>query len=93
MPPVIRKRGRPKGHLLTTIGLPSKKTKYASKPCSFERLGCRERERGKEECCELSMHVLYFIFITCKIEYYFMFIASDAGMVCIIGCSREVLRW
>jgi len=25
MPPVIRKRGKPKGHLLTTIGLPSKK--------------------------------------------------------------------
>ena len=61
MPPVIQKRGRPKDHLLTTIGLPSKKKKYTSKPCRFERLGCRERERGKEECCELSMHALHIL--------------------------------
>ena len=48
MPSVIKRRGRPKGHLLTTIGLPRKKGKstIAKKPCSFLKLHTSEKERG-----------------------------------------------
>lgn len=48
MPSVIKRRGQPKGHLLTAVGLPSKKGKSttAKKPCSFLKLHSSEKERG-----------------------------------------------
>ena len=49
MPPVIRTRGRPKGHQLTTIGLPLKKAKRQqgkNKPVQFLMLHTSEKERG-----------------------------------------------
>ena len=48
MPSMIKRSGRPKGHLLTAIGLPSKKRKraIAKKPCSFLKLHSSEKERG-----------------------------------------------
>ena len=35
MPPITKMRGWPKGHMLTTVGLPTRKGKAASKPTSF----------------------------------------------------------
>ena len=36
-PPVLKKRGRPKGHDCTTIGQPDKQLKRSNKPKSFSR--------------------------------------------------------
>ena len=45
--PVLKKRGRPRGHDLTTIGLPAKKAKKAStKPSTFSRLHTSKKEEG-----------------------------------------------
>ena len=47
MPPKIKRRGRPKGHQLTTIGLPAKKQKLErTKPCSFQKLHTSFKEIG-----------------------------------------------
>ena len=47
-PPVVKQRGRPRGHELTTIGLPAKKTKKEStkKPCSFTKVHVSKKEGG-----------------------------------------------
>lgn len=46
MPPLVKKRGRPKGHGLTTIGLPAKRArKEYKKPCSFSKLHVSEKEK------------------------------------------------
>ena len=48
LPPKIRKRGRPKGHDLTVIGLPKKKTKSADhKLTSFLMLHSCLKEKSK----------------------------------------------
>ena len=46
--PVVKRRGRPRGHDLTTIGLPAKKAKneVGKKPCSFRRLHTSMKEEG-----------------------------------------------
>ena len=48
MPSVMKSCGRPKGHLLTAIGLPSKRRKStkAKKLYSFLKLHSSEKERG-----------------------------------------------
>ena len=38
MPPILRKRGRPKGHELTVIGLPAKKKAKSGKVQPFIKL-------------------------------------------------------
>lgn len=50
VPPFVKKRGRPKGHGLTTIGLPAKRARKEvscfKKPCSFSKLHVSEKEKG-----------------------------------------------
>ena len=50
-PSVLKRRGRPKGHHLTTIGLPAKKkakkAEYAKRPTSFRKLHTSEKEEGE----------------------------------------------
>ena len=46
MPPVTKMRGRPKGHKLTTVGLPSRKGKAALKPTSFIDLHFSNKQKG-----------------------------------------------
>ncbi|CAI8036418.1 hypothetical protein GBAR_LOCUS20403 [Geodia barretti] len=49
VPPLVKKRGRPKGHGLTTIGLPAKRARKEllryKKPCSFSKLHVSEKEK------------------------------------------------
>ena len=42
------RRGRPRGHDLTTVGLPAKKAKKesAKKPCSFSKMHISKKEEG-----------------------------------------------
>lgn len=47
MPPVLKKRGRPKGAEKTVIGLPRKKAKKESRPVQFLKKIPIDRERGK----------------------------------------------
>ncbi len=51
-PPVMKRKGRPKGHELTTIGLPSKKAKKLTtgKPCTFSKSHCSRKEHGTCTC-------------------------------------------
>lgn len=51
IPPIIRKRGRPKGHEVTAIGLPKKKMKASDKAGKdklqpFIRLHTSVKEKG-----------------------------------------------
>lgn len=52
VPPVVKRRGRPKGHLLTVCGLPAKKckgTKNLKKPTSFQLMHSSEKEKGMKK--------------------------------------------
>ena len=56
MPPKVKKRGRPKGLQLTTIGLPAKKqrtegTNSMKKPCSFQKLRASFKDKGIVSMC------------------------------------------
>lgn len=48
-PPVMKRKGRPRGNELTSIGLPSKKAKKQAtgKPCSFSKMHSSRKEQGK----------------------------------------------
>ena len=49
MPIAIKRRGRPRGHTLTTIGLPCKRTKKSCKkdgPVAFSRLHVSDKKKG-----------------------------------------------
>ncbi len=48
MPPILRRRGRPKGHELTVIGLPMKKKKKESKLLPFIKLHTSIKEKGMD---------------------------------------------
>ncbi len=50
LPPVVKMRGRPKGHSKTTIGLPSKKN-HSRKPQAFIGLHTSIKEKGLQ--CDL----------------------------------------
>ncbi len=73
MPPVLKKRGRPKGHDLTVIGLPAKKCTHAAKPKlqPFLKLHTSLKEKGVVYTC-----VLYAVTHTVRFNHY-----SDARMV------------
>ena len=47
-PPVMKKRGRPKGHELTTIGLPAKKARKGTinRPQSFSKMHTSKKQEG-----------------------------------------------
>ena len=71
MPPIMRKRGRPKGHEVTVIGLPAKKSKtkqastdHKEKVIPFIKLHTSVRERGM-----LNLHDLLWcgILFCCQI--------------------------
>ena len=50
MPQVIKKRGHPKGHMLTTIGLPCKRAKMNCRkdgPVAFSRLHTSDKKKGQ----------------------------------------------
>ena len=60
MPPKVKKRGRPKGHQLTTIGLPAEKqrtegTNSMKKPCSFQKLHISFKEKGTVSTCYVQL--------------------------------------
>ena len=60
MGPVVKKRGRPKGHELTTIGLPAKKAKKdAKKPISFSKMHTSKKEEGNPTCIETHISFIY----------------------------------
>lgn len=46
VPPVVKTRGRPKGNTMTTIGLPSRKTKNTKKLQCFLDLHTTEKEKS-----------------------------------------------
>ena len=49
LPPVIKKRGRPKGHMLTVSGLPAKRSRKAAKtakPTAFRLMHSSDKEKG-----------------------------------------------
>ena len=48
-PAIVKRRSRPRGHELTTIGLPAKKAKKesAKKPCSFSKMHSSKKEEGR----------------------------------------------
>ena len=45
-PTVVKRRGQPRGHELTTIGVPAKKAESLKKPCSFSKLHVSKKEEG-----------------------------------------------
>ena len=64
----MKKRGRPRGHDLTTIGLPAKKTKRAAmsmtKPSTFSCLDVAKKEEGNTHTnihlsCTSNMNCIY----------------------------------
>ena len=64
VPPAVKKRGRPKGHNLTTVGLPAKKAKKDSgAPLTFIRLHTSEKVKGT---CT-SILCVYVYHVTCNI--------------------------
>ena len=46
LPPVFKKRSRPKGHDCMNIRLPAKQSKSSKKPKCFSHKHCSEKERG-----------------------------------------------
>ena len=45
MPPVVNRRGRPKGHTLNVCGLPAKKGRGTKKPISFRLMHPSQEEK------------------------------------------------
>lgn len=53
MPPILKKRGRPKGHELTSIGLPAKRTRKGQKDTKpkvvpFVKIHTSVKEKGNK---------------------------------------------
>ena len=46
MPPVVKRRGRPKGHTLTVCGLPAKR-RGTRKPVSFSLMHTSQKQKSK----------------------------------------------
>lgn len=70
-PAIVKGRGHPRGHNLTTIGLPAKEAKKESvkKPCSFSKMYTSKKEEGRslytlvftsDMCVCLIMHYVYY---------------------------------
>lgn len=103
-PPVIKRRGRPRGHELTTIGLPAKKAKKETlkKPRSFSKMHTSEKEEGRSNisgsycfkfmclliCIMHAMHVYCCVRIF-KVTVYFIVSCSHSFMVCRKICCNE----
>lgn len=68
MPPIVKKRGCPRGAEKTVIGLPCKKVKKHSRPMAFLKKNPLDRDRGKQA-------LLTFLYL--KKTFY-----SDVAMVC-----------
>ena len=62
--PIVKRRGRPRGHDLTAIGLPAKKAKKKAdkKPCTFSRLHTSRKEEGT-----LYFQLMLFICLHCDL--------------------------
>ena len=63
MPPILKKRGRPKGHELTSIGLPAKRARKGQndtkpKVVPFVKIHTSIKEKGSYSVESLGMHAL-----------------------------------
>ena len=45
LPPTVKRRGKPKGHDITVVGIPAKK-KNSNKPVPFMRKHSSEKQKG-----------------------------------------------
>ena len=82
MPPTIKKRGHPKGHEVTVIGLPAKKTKTATKLLHCLMLVLYEKHLGvsQDKC---STQLCFMLYLSLDIIYtpsYYIFHTTLAAV-------------
>ena len=62
LPPIVKKRGRPKGHMLTVSGLPAKRSRKPSKkPTSFRLMHSSDKEKGKSSNVDYCVVIIIII--------------------------------